>query len=72
MALLYLLTSLNPYPVNVENMVSSNNASKWQMGFNLAFKGLNTKISSCKDSVYQSQQFVICCEVSIRHVSANV
>ena len=31
----------NPYPANVENMVSSYNASKWQMGFNLAFKGLS-------------------------------
>jgi hypothetical protein len=26
---------VNPYPAKVEN-----NASKWQMGFNLAFKGL--------------------------------
>jgi hypothetical protein len=31
---------LNPYPANVENKVSSYNASKWQMGFNLEFKGL--------------------------------
>ena len=31
---------INPYPANVENKVSYN-ASKWQMGFNLAFKGLN-------------------------------
>jgi hypothetical protein len=31
----------NPYPANVENMMTSNNASKWQMGFNSAFKGLN-------------------------------
>ena len=30
----------NPYPANVENMVGSNNASKWQMGFNCTFKGL--------------------------------
>jgi len=30
----------NPYPANVENMVSSYNASKWQMGLNWAFKGL--------------------------------
>jgi len=30
----------NPYPANVENMVSSYNASRWQMGFNVAFKGL--------------------------------
>jgi hypothetical protein len=29
---------INLYPANVENMV---NASRWQMGFNLAFKGLN-------------------------------
>ena len=27
---------------NVENKVSSYNASKWQMGFNSAFKGLTT------------------------------
>ena len=27
----------NPYPANVENMVSPNNASKWQVGFNSAF-----------------------------------
>jgi hypothetical protein len=31
---------LNPYPANVENMVISNNTSKWLMGFNSAFKGL--------------------------------
>jgi hypothetical protein len=30
----------NPYPANVEKMVPPNNASKWQMGFNSAFKGL--------------------------------
>jgi len=27
----------NPYPANVENMVAPNNASRWQMGFNMAF-----------------------------------
>jgi hypothetical protein len=31
---------VNPYPANVENMVSPNNASKWHMGFNSVFKGL--------------------------------
>jgi len=31
---------VNPYPANVENMVSPNNASKRQMGFNWTFKGL--------------------------------
>jgi len=31
------LQVVNPYPANVENMVSSNNASRWQMGFNSAF-----------------------------------
>jgi hypothetical protein len=31
---------INPYPANVENKVISYNASKWQMGFNSAFKGL--------------------------------
>ena len=30
----------NPYPANVENMVAPNNISKWQMGFNSAFKVL--------------------------------
>jgi len=33
-------SEFNPYPANVENMVSSNNASRWQIGFNSAFKGL--------------------------------
>jgi len=31
----------NPYPANVDNVVSSNNASKWNVGFNSAFKGLS-------------------------------
>ena len=34
----------NPYPVNVEN------ASRWQMGFNSAFKGLN-KLQVFSDSL---------------------
>jgi len=34
------VNTLNPYPANVENMASSYNASRWQMGFNSAFKGL--------------------------------
>ena len=34
----------NPYPANVENMVTANNSSKWQMGLNLAFKGLITTV----------------------------
>ena len=34
------LKHINPYPANVENMVSPNNDSKRQMGFNWAFKGL--------------------------------
>jgi hypothetical protein len=33
---------INPYPAKVEN----NNASKWQMGFNSAFKGLKPKSST--------------------------
>jgi hypothetical protein len=33
--------TINPYPANVENMVAPTNASKWRMGFNSAFKGLN-------------------------------
>jgi len=32
----------NNKSANVENMVSSNNARKWQMGFNSAFKGLKS------------------------------
>jgi len=44
----------NPYPAHVENMVilltwriwwAPNNASKWQVGFNSAFKGLIIQIS---------------------------
>jgi len=38
-------TKINPYSANVENMVSSSNsASKWQMGFNSAFKWINKSI----------------------------
>ena len=33
----------NPFPANVENMMSYK-ASKWQMGFNSAFKVLKKKI----------------------------
>jgi hypothetical protein len=29
-----------PYPANVGNTVSNNNANRWQVGFNSAFKGL--------------------------------
>lgn len=31
---------VNAYPANVKCRVRSNNARKWQMGFNSAFKGL--------------------------------
>jgi hypothetical protein len=31
---------MNPHSANMENMVSSNIASRWQMGFNSEFKGL--------------------------------
>jgi hypothetical protein len=37
---IYLFCYLNPLPDNVENTVSKNNSSRWQMGFNSAFKGL--------------------------------
>jgi hypothetical protein len=37
---LYYNFHFNPLPANVENMVIPNNASKGQMGFNSAFKGL--------------------------------
>jgi hypothetical protein len=33
---LIILVRFNPYPADVENI----NASKWQMGFNVVFKGL--------------------------------
>jgi len=36
-------TVLNPYPANVENRVTANSASRWQMGFKLAFKRLKVK-----------------------------
>jgi len=42
------VSDINPLPANVENMVSSENASRWQMGFNLAFKGL-IKLSTGKE-----------------------
>ena len=41
-----MVHNINPYPANVENMVSSYNASRWQMGFNSAFKGLKVKYVS--------------------------
>ena len=30
-------SAFNPYPANVENIVTSNNVSRWQMGFHSAF-----------------------------------
>ena len=39
----------NPYPANVENMVAPTNASKWQIGFNSAFKGLSANIRGIKN-----------------------
>jgi len=44
-ARVYLFPCVNPYPANVEYRVSSYNARKWQMEFNLAFKGLIKAIS---------------------------
>jgi hypothetical protein len=41
-ALLGSSVQINPYPTNVDNMVARTSASKWRMGFNSAFKGLNT------------------------------
>ena len=35
----------NTLPANVENMVSSNNASKGQMGFNWVFKWLKKTVT---------------------------
>jgi len=37
---------LNPYPANVEN-----NASRWQMGFNSAFKGIRAYGDKLLDTV---------------------
>jgi len=34
------LKKFNPYHANVENMVSSYNARRWQMGYNSAVKGI--------------------------------
>jgi hypothetical protein len=34
-------TAINPSSANVDKMVAPANASKWQMGFNSAFKELN-------------------------------
>jgi len=45
----------NPHPANVENMVSSYNASKWQMGFNSAFKEL---IDAFNNAALTKVQFV--------------
>jgi hypothetical protein len=49
----------NPYPANVENRVSSY-ASKWQMGFNSAFKGLMKEydITVCNNDPYLTVQKV--------------
>ena len=35
------IPEVNPYSANLENVVSSNNAGRWQMGFNSVFKGLD-------------------------------
>jgi len=37
---------LNPYPANVENMVSSNNTNNWQMGFNSYPANMENMVSS--------------------------
>ena len=43
--------SINPYPANVENMVSSN-ASKWQMGFKFGkFMGMNESTFIHRNSI---------------------
>jgi hypothetical protein len=38
--MLACILKYNPYPANVENMVSSCHCYRWHMGFNLLFKGL--------------------------------
>jgi hypothetical protein len=35
---------INPNPANVDKMVAPASASKWQMGFNSAFKGLRPNL----------------------------
>jgi hypothetical protein len=42
-------------PINVK---SPNNTSKWQMGFNSAFKGLIHKLVGILDTVYILQNFM--------------
>ena len=37
--------AFNPYPANVENMVSYN-ASRWQMGFNLPFNPYSVNVEN--------------------------
>ena len=41
------IRNFNPSSANVHNMVAPTNASKWQMGFNSAFKGLKEYRVSC-------------------------
>ena len=49
MPVLYIgRTVLNPYPANVESRRIGENARKWQMGFNLAFKGLKVNLATRK------------------------
>jgi hypothetical protein len=41
------------------NVISPNNTSKWQMGFNSAFKGLNKKSGKEKYSVLAGMMFCL-------------
>jgi hypothetical protein len=42
---------INPYPAKVENIVSSHNASRWQMGSNSPFKGLIRNLETEKINI---------------------
>ena len=50
------LICFNPYPANVKNVVSSNSASKWQMGFKSAFKVSIRNVRSPRSSYCSLQQ----------------
>jgi hypothetical protein len=54
-------------PINVK---SSNNISEWQIGFNLAFKGLNQLILSNVIIIYELNNFLVA--VSLSTVSIHV
>jgi len=56
LSLSFSTSCFNPYPANVENMVSSYNASRYNVEFNSAFKELNYRICelSLLDNVHRN------------------